>query len=35
MLLSVIAAGPEQGTRELARRTGLAPASVSDQLRSA
>jgi hypothetical protein len=25
MLLSVIAAGPGQGTRELARRTGLAP----------
>jgi DNA-binding transcriptional ArsR family regulator len=30
MLLSVIAAHPELGTRELARRTGLAPASVSE-----
>jgi hypothetical protein len=30
MLLSVIAAGPGQGTRELARRTGLAPASISE-----
>jgi predicted transcriptional regulator len=33
MLLSVIAAGPGQGTRELARRTGLAPASVSEHAR--
>jgi DNA-binding transcriptional ArsR family regulator len=30
MLLSTIAAGPGQGTRELGRRTGLAPASVSE-----
>jgi hypothetical protein len=30
MLLSIIAARPGQGTRELARRTGLAPASVSE-----
>jgi len=30
MLLSVIADGPGLGTRELARRTGLAPASVSE-----
>jgi DNA-binding transcriptional ArsR family regulator len=33
MLLSVIAADPGQGTRELARRTGLAPASVSEHAR--
>jgi hypothetical protein len=33
MLLRVIAAGPGQGTRELARRTGLAPASVSEHAR--
>jgi DNA-binding transcriptional ArsR family regulator len=30
MLLTAIAAGPGQGTRELARRTGFAPASVSE-----